>query len=528
MAEWRRPKNILVEENAVYGNSEYGVYVSAGKDIVIRTNSISGNVKYGLQLASAWNRPDIPCEYTTVENNEIHDNARNGIKLTSWNQHNWFAGNNIYSNGYGYTGSSKHYNYGFLFQDGNDNIVIDNTITNNALGGLYLWGKGDPSYNWYSTTSNAINGNIISGHSGQGIYIPVPKGYPNSGFLDCEISCNNIVSNLAYGIENADISQDIDAIHNWWGDATGPSGGAVDPETWTIADGSGDAVSAYVRFDPWLALPCEPIVLNLKKVPGKDGGRVWVDFWISRDSVTIGAFAAYLNDAEENEEIVVAGGQVKNATTDDLYCLTTDAEPEAFLLYDPEAEVRERFWVSGGRGEHPMTYVSWFGAAAFCNWLGGEDGLIAVYNPGNGWTAAAPEAGYRLPTEAEWYKAAAWDKDTKRFYTYGTAMNTISGSDANFLNSGDDYEGNSVRTSPVSFFDAVSPYGLRNASGNVWEWCHDFYEEDKSDPPVDAHAVRGGSWVNVARDVKTTSRCGNKPGQTLNSVGFRVMTMTHP
>ena len=152
--EWRRPKNILVQGNTIHSNSNYGLYVSAGENNVIRSNEIWGNSKYGIQLASSWNRTDIPCEYTTVENNDIHDNARNGVKLTSYNQHNTFTKNKIYDNGWGYTGSKDYYKYGFLFQDGNDNTLEKNRITGNALGGLYLWGKGDPSYTWYSTTNN--------------------------------------------------------------------------------------------------------------------------------------------------------------------------------------------------------------------------------------------------------------------------------------------------------------------------------------------------------------------------------------
>lgn len=239
--EWRRPKNILVQGNTIHTNSSYGLYLSAGEDNVILSNEIWDNSKYGLQLASSWNRTDIPCEYTTVEDNEIHDNTRNGVKLTSYNQHNTFTGNTISNNGYG--GTSDYYKYGFLFQDGNDNIIENNTITGNALGGLYLWGKGDLSYTWYSTTNNSITGNTISNHTGHGIYIPALFGNPNSGFLNSSINFNNITNNSAYGLENADTTQTVDAECNWWGHPTGPGG---------IGPGTGDAVSDYVIYEPWL------------------------------------------------------------------------------------------------------------------------------------------------------------------------------------------------------------------------------------------------------------------------------------
>jgi hypothetical protein len=242
--EWRRPKNILVEGNTISTNSSYGIYMSAGSTIRIQSNDIYNSTKYGLQLASSMTRTEIPCEYVTVDDNEIYGNARNGVKLTSYNQFNTFTGNSIYNNGSG--GSSDYYKYGFLFQDGNDNLINGNVITGNELGGLYLWGKGDPSYTWYSTTDNTITNNVIADHTGaggHGIYVPANYGNPNSGFLNSAINWNSITNNAAYGIECADATQVIDAENNWWGDAAGPTTKA------------GDVVSDYVDYDPWIGKP---------------------------------------------------------------------------------------------------------------------------------------------------------------------------------------------------------------------------------------------------------------------------------
>ena len=261
--EWRRPQNILVEGNEVYSNDNYGIYVSAGRDIVIRSNEIFANQnglqEYGLQLTSSFPCAVIPTEYTIVEDNEIYDNACNGVKLTSWNQYNTFTGNLIYSNGFDYGGSTDRYKYGFLFQDGNDNTINDNNISNNALGGLYLWGKGDPSYTWYSTTDNIITFNdFLNGTvaGAQNIYIPAKAGNPNSGVLNSQIDCNNFFDWFGlvsgYGIENADTTQIVNAERNYWNEVDpgslgdGPSG---------VGTGSGRAVSTYVDFDPWLLLP---------------------------------------------------------------------------------------------------------------------------------------------------------------------------------------------------------------------------------------------------------------------------------
>ncbi len=236
--EWRRPKNILVEENTIYDNHEFGVYLCAAKDVVIRSNDISGSSRKGLLLASSMTATDIPSEGCIVEDNKIHDNVYNGIKLVAYNHDNTFTGNDIYGNGFGAEGRVE-YMYGFLFQDGDHNTLQYNDIHDNAGGGLYLWGKGDPSYTYYSTTGNNILENTIYNHpNGNAIYVPAKEGYPNSGFLASQIKQNNIKDNQ-YGLTNEDTTQTIDATNNWWG---------------TIIETDIEAmISGDVDYSPWLS-----------------------------------------------------------------------------------------------------------------------------------------------------------------------------------------------------------------------------------------------------------------------------------
>ena len=262
--------------------------------------------------------------------------------------------------------------------------------------------------------------------------------------------------------------------------------------------------------------------MDMKAVDGADGGGVSQSFSIGKYEVSMFEYLEYLNAAELAGGIVVSAGEVKRAGGTEVYCLTTIAEPRCPVAYDVGRSVRQRFYCAAGMEYQPVIYVSWFGAAAFCNWRSVVDGFEAVYEDANGWTAALGNSGYRLPTEAQWLKAAAWDKNTGRFFEYGTSTNTISGASANYLESGDPSETNDVRTTIVGSYAASSPYELKDAAGNVWEWCHDFFTEGGSDPDVDMHAVRGGGWGNLATDVKTSSRGGIKPGKALNSVGFRI------
>jgi len=145
----------------------------------------------------------------------------------------------------------------------------------------------------------------------------------------------------------------------------------------------------------------------------------------------------------------------------------------------------------------------------------------SVYSPTNGWSANLGQNGYRLPTEIEWRKAAAWSAGA--WLAYGTGSNTLVAGAANYLNSGDAFEGQAVRTCPAGSFAPSSPYGLKDASGNVWEWCQDGYEGPATNAAA-ARAARGGGWGNLPQDLQTGVRSGFKPGQALDSVGFRILS----
>ena len=263
--------------------------------------------------------------------------------------------------------------------------------------------------------------------------------------------------------------------------------------------------------------------LTLKPVAGADGGGVDQSYSIGKCEVSVLEYLEYLNAAELASAITVSAGAVKRAGGTETYCITAVADPRSPVAYDGDRIMLQRFYCAPGSESRPVIYVSWFGAAAFCNWKSVADGYVAVYDEANGWTAALGNSGYRLPTEAQWLKASAWDKNTGRFFEYGTSTNTVGGASANYLDSGDASETNDVRTTAVGSYAASSPYDLKDASGNVWEWCQDFFDQDGSDPDADMRAARGGGWGNLATDVKTSSRGGIKPGQALNSVGFRVV-----
>ena len=177
-----------------------------------------------------------------------------------------------------------------------------------------------------------------------------------------------------------------------------------------------------------------------------------------------------------------------------------------FAEYDKFADATDRKKPSDngwGRGNRPVINVSWHDATAYTKWLSNQTGNK-----------------YRLPTEAEWEYAARAGTETE--YWWG---NNIGRNKANCDNN---YCGDRFKyTSPVGSFYA-NKFGLYDTSGNVWEWtCSEFenkYNEKEKQCVRSGYllSIRGGSWSNYARFVRSAFRNGGAPTSRTNFVGFRV------
>ena len=204
---------------------------------------------------------------------------------------------------------------------------------------------------------------------------------------------------------------------------------------------------------------------------------------------------------------------------------------------------------SGDAANHPVHTVNWFDAVKWCNARSQRDGLTPVYYTDEGFATVyktneiAPYAnwtanGFRLPTEAEWEKAARGGVADTRF-PWTDYTNRISHAKANYYGDSSTYSydlssgphptyGGSA--SPVGSF-APNGYGLYDMAGNVGEWCWDRYDISyySSSPATDprgptsgvSRVLRGGSWPNDARTLRCAMRDNRDPDFENVIYGFR-------
>jgi formylglycine-generating enzyme required for sulfatase activity len=294
---------------------------------------------------------------------------------------------------------------------------------------------------------------------------------------------------------------------------------------------------------------------------------VYVDaFYMDTYEVTNQQYCDALNWAKNQGNLisVTSGVVYKYGGTSYPYCDTTTSSSYSRITWNGTT-----FGVTSGKANHPMVQVSWYGSVAYANWRSGMQGKPLCYDL-SAWTCNFG-SGYRLPTEAEWEKAARGGAAGHRFPWSDT--DTIQHARANYYSywSGGvpyyPYDTSPTQnyhpcwgvgafpwTSPVGFFtgalrykadwgwpgsptsyqttNSVNGYGLYDMAGNVWEWCNDWYLSTyyTGSPYNNPHGptsgtyrvLRGGCWSNHALSCRVAYRNDYTPGGRDYGGGFRL------
>ena len=271
------------------------------------------------------------------------------------------------------------------------------------------------------------------------------------------------------------------------------------------------------RIDPgidpetWALVPAGEFLMGLHE----HETNLDYNYEIMVTDVTNAQYAEYLNQAIADSSIKIDSDQVVGFYPgDEFHAHEHELEIQAgdwlhIPLDDPGVRLDydgDSFSPQDGYENHPMTMVTWFGAKAYCDYYG-----------------------WRLPTEAEWEKAARGED--ARPFPWGSKIETAN---ANYYSSHDVFEkiiGGLGDTTPVGFYngksyegyatlDSPSPYGLYDMAGNVWQWSGDVYENQHY------RYLRGGSKDNYAYNLRVWTRNSAGPDYFSPAVGFRCLRET--
>lgn len=241
-------------------------------------------------------------------------------------------------------------------------------------------------------------------------------------------------------------------------------------------------------------------------------------FRIARDAVTNDEFAAFVaatghvTEAERFGWSFVFGGLLPDDFPDTRGVVGSEWWRQVYgaMWSAPEGPQSDL----AGRGDHPVVHVAWSDAVAYCEW-----------------------GGYRLPTEAEWEFAARGGLDGLPF-PWGDdlepggehRMNVFQGDFPAHDSGADGWRG----TAPVGSY-APNGFGLHDVTGNVWEWCADWFDHgtyassarfDPRGPATgDRRVMRGGSYLchaSYCRRYRVDARSANTPDASVGNLGFRV------
>lgn len=318
-----------------------------------------------------------------------------------------------------------------------------------------------------------------------------------------------------------------------------PTPNFTKPDTLTVTLHKGEKKTVEVVYAESLSLlpvaAGKVIIGDPKAIPNDNeqpARTVDIDaFKIGAYEVTNSQYAKWLTEAIKVGKITLTEGIVKDYDGHILARLIGADGQSQLTATNPNAGP-VNFKPIPGKDNHPVIDVTWYGADLYCR-----------------------DQGYRLPTEAEWEKAAGMaltppNQPLKKFI-YGFGKDEIDPSWANYKSDDASITRSQVLTTPAGFFngknklplttndttqqithDAKSPIGAYDMSGNVWEWVHDwddpdYYAKNKDRNPQGPSKgtekiAKGGCYDSLAEGVRVAERIALPPDHSDIYTGFRI------
>ena len=274
-------------------------------------------------------------------------------------------------------------------------------------------------------------------------------------------------------------------------------------------------------------------ILTDGRSDGREGGQPAQDTWvtIAAGAFIMGSVPSELcrGEADETQHPVTLTHDFVMQATE-----VTRGQFQRLMGYDPSQ-------VAGCTESCPVETVNWHEAAAYCNALSTGEGRASCYAcTGSGTAVTCGDApaygaaeiyhclGYRLPTEAERERAYRAGTTTM---LYSGPIAVCTGSDGNADAIGW-HSGNSGGTPHPVAQRAANAWGLYDMAGNLWEWCHEWYQIDLGSAAVtdpwgvaigSQRTVRGGSWRDDLGFMRAANRSHPEPSDRSDETGFRCV-----